>query len=167
MTEKYNPSKDTILIISKARDRKVVEFTIELAEWLIFTPRFGKEHPFTVYVDAHLDTPKLFQRLTHPAWQTYLKFWTPKLCYRQPDLFHLIITVSLQITIYVSYLSLNSWVATERFCSLQPYFSLMYHPLCPFIWVLLAFWHPSCLPHTAKNLITCLKKDFQRHDECD
>ncbi|CAO3672165.1 unnamed protein product [Rhizopus microsporus] len=93
MTEEYDPSKDTILIISKARDRKVVEFTIELAEWLIFTPQFGKEHPFTVYVDAHLNTPKLFQRLTHPAWQTYLKFWTPKLCYRQPNLFHLIITL--------------------------------------------------------------------------
>jgi hypothetical protein len=40
--------KDTILVVTKAKDNKLVKFTQELAEWLIFTPRFGKKHPFTM-----------------------------------------------------------------------------------------------------------------------
>lgn len=46
--EAWNPEHDTILVITKARDNKLVHFTRQLAEWLIFTPRFGKETPFTV-----------------------------------------------------------------------------------------------------------------------
>ena len=44
----WDPQKDTILIVTKARDNKLVSFTIQLAEWLIFTPRFGQKYPFKV-----------------------------------------------------------------------------------------------------------------------
>jgi hypothetical protein len=51
------------------------------------------------YVDEHLKVSKRFglQKLIEkdPAWETHLQFWTPKLCYKNPHLFHLIITVSL------------------------------------------------------------------------
>jgi hypothetical protein len=46
----WNPDKNSILVITKARDNKLVTFTQQLAEWLIFTPRFGKKNPFVVYV---------------------------------------------------------------------------------------------------------------------
>ncbi|KAG1445576.1 hypothetical protein G6F56_009863 [Rhizopus delemar] len=93
MNSAWDPQKDTIIIVTKARDNRLIDFTLQLAEWLIFTPRFGKKHPFRVYVDAHLKNSKRWQRLTHPAWQSQLKFWNPKLCHEQPDLFHLIITL--------------------------------------------------------------------------
>ncbi|KAG2196401.1 hypothetical protein INT47_012905 [Mucor saturninus] len=93
----WDPDKNSILILTKARDNKLVTFTQHLVEWLIFTPRFGKKNPFVVYVDAHLkesslfDLPSLVQK--DPVWQTQLRFWTPKLCYKKPELFHLIITL--------------------------------------------------------------------------
>lgn len=93
----WNPNKNTILIITKARDNKLVTFTQQLTEWLIFTPRFGKKNPFTVYVDAHLRSSKRFDVdelvKKDAAWNTHLRFWTPKLCYTQPELFDLIITL--------------------------------------------------------------------------
>ncbi|KAI8979645.1 ATP-NAD kinase-like domain-containing protein [Mycotypha africana] len=92
-----SPEQETILIITKAKDNKLVPFTRQLVEWLISTPRFGKEHPFTVYVDAHLKVSKRFayEKLVRksPIYETKLKFWTPKLCYSQPELFDLIISL--------------------------------------------------------------------------
>lgn len=44
----WNPENNTILVITKARDNRLVTFTRQLAEWLIFTPRFNKIHPFIV-----------------------------------------------------------------------------------------------------------------------
>lgn len=46
--EGWNPENNTILVITKAKDNKLVTFTRQLVEWLIFTPRFGKQHPFIV-----------------------------------------------------------------------------------------------------------------------
>lgn len=46
----WNPNNNNILVITKARDNKLVTFTRQLAEWLIFTPRFGKQNPFIVQV---------------------------------------------------------------------------------------------------------------------
>lgn len=44
----WNPDRNSILVVTKARDNKLVIFTQQLAEWLIFTPRFGKKNPFIV-----------------------------------------------------------------------------------------------------------------------
>ncbi|KAI9483579.1 MAG: ATP-NAD kinase-like domain-containing protein [Benjaminiella poitrasii] len=102
----WNPEKNTILVITKAKDNRLVYFTKQLAEWLIFTPRFGKKNPFIVYVDSHLEHSKRFglEELIklNPVWESHLKFWTPKLCYKQPNLFHLIITLGGDGTILFS-----------------------------------------------------------------
>lgn len=96
----WDPKKNSILILTKARDNTLVTFTQHLVEWLIFTPRFGKKNPFVVYVDAHLKESKLFGLHSliqkDSTWETQLRFWTPKLCYKNPELFHLIITVSCE-----------------------------------------------------------------------
>ncbi|GAA5805595.1 hypothetical protein HPULCUR_011115 [Helicostylum pulchrum] len=93
----WNPAQNTILVITKARDNRLVSFTQQLAEWLIFTERYGKANPFTVYVDAHLKHSTLFDYQSliqkNVVWETNLRFWTPKLCYEHPELFHLIITL--------------------------------------------------------------------------
>lgn len=39
---------NTILIVTKARENRLVRYTRKLAEWLIVTPRFDKKHPFVV-----------------------------------------------------------------------------------------------------------------------
>lgn len=44
----WDPEKNTVLVITKAKDNKLVAFTRQLAEWLIFTPQFGKKNPFIV-----------------------------------------------------------------------------------------------------------------------
>jgi hypothetical protein len=44
----WNPDKNSIMVLTKARDNNLVIFTRQLAEWLIFTPRFGRKHPFIV-----------------------------------------------------------------------------------------------------------------------
>ncbi|KAI9498918.1 ATP-NAD kinase-like domain-containing protein [Zychaea mexicana] len=94
---KWRHNSDTILIVTKAKDHRLLRYTRCLAEWLIATPRFGKQHPFTVYVDGHLQDAKSFQyqKLCEkdPIFKEKLKFWTPRLCHENPSLFHLIITL--------------------------------------------------------------------------
>ncbi|KAI8641225.1 ATP-NAD kinase-like domain-containing protein [Parasitella parasitica] len=93
----WDPKNNGILVMTKAKDNTLVSFTRQLAEWLIFTPRFGKKNPFIVYVDAHLLNSKRFgySKLVEKdcVYGTHLKFWTPKLCHKQPELFSLIITL--------------------------------------------------------------------------
>ncbi|KAI8969669.1 ATP-NAD kinase-like domain-containing protein [Pilobolus umbonatus] len=97
MTSHWDPSKNNLIVITKAKDNQLVSFTKNLAEWLIFTPRFGREHPFVVYVDGHLKDSSRFNIAQsieeNPIWESNLKYWTPKLCYKSPNLFHLIITL--------------------------------------------------------------------------
>ncbi|KAI8327903.1 ATP-NAD kinase-like domain-containing protein [Choanephora cucurbitarum] len=93
----WDSSKNGILIVTKAKDNRLVLFTRQLVEWLLFTPDFVKKFPFVVYVDAHLRTSSKFGyddlTKTSPVWKSQVKFWTPKLCYEQPNLFDLIITL--------------------------------------------------------------------------
>ncbi|KAI8372092.1 ATP-NAD kinase-like domain-containing protein [Blakeslea trispora] len=93
----WDSAKNQIVIVTKAKDNRLVSFTRQLVEWLLFTPRFGKKFPFVVYVDAHLKSSKKFGYddliKTSSIWKTQVKFWTPKLCYQQPDLFDLMITL--------------------------------------------------------------------------
>lgn len=53
---------------------------------------------FSSYIDAHLKISKRFDIeglvKKDAAWKSNLRFWTLKLCYKQPELFDLIITVS-------------------------------------------------------------------------
>ncbi|KAI8148414.1 ATP-NAD kinase-like domain-containing protein [Fennellomyces sp. T-0311] len=93
---KWESRMDTILIMTKARDNCLVAYTREVAQYIITTQRSAKGDPFTVYVDAHLETSKHFgyQELAKdPVYANHLKFWTPALCYKSPEMFHLIVVL--------------------------------------------------------------------------
>lgn len=45
---KWDPNQNKVVIITKAGDKKLLKMTRRLTEWLICTPRFGKQNPFTV-----------------------------------------------------------------------------------------------------------------------
>lgn len=86
-----------VMIVTKARDNQLVLLTRELAQWLLRTPRYGSDLGVNVYVDAKLRNSKRFnaQGLTeeNPRFQHMLKYWTPDLCWSQPEKFDLVLTL--------------------------------------------------------------------------
>ncbi|KAH7171187.1 NAD kinase associated with ferric reductase [Dactylonectria macrodidyma] len=86
-----------IMIVTKARDNQLVYLTRELASWLLRTPRYGSDLGVNVYVDAKLrgsrrfDAPGLLAE--NPRFQHMLKYWTPDLCWSQPEKFDLVLTL--------------------------------------------------------------------------
>jgi NAD+ kinase len=86
-----------VMIVTKARDNKLVYLTRDLAEWLLSTPRYGGNLGVNVYVDAKLRHSKRFDAagLVHkePRFQTMLKYWTPDLCWSSPEKFDLVLTL--------------------------------------------------------------------------
>jgi NAD+ kinase len=87
----------TVMIVTKARDNSLVHLTRDLAEWLLGTPRYGKDVGVNVYVDAKLRHSKRFDAaglLAHdPRYQHMLKYWTPDLCWTSPEKFDLVLTL--------------------------------------------------------------------------
>lgn len=87
----------TVMIVTKARDNQLVHLTRELAAWLLRTPRYGARTGVTVYVDAKLrgsrrfDAPSLVAE--NPAFADTLRYWTPDLCWSQPEMFDLVLTL--------------------------------------------------------------------------
>ena len=99
----------SIMIITKARDNSLVFLTRELAEWLLKTPRYGSDLGVTVYVDAKLKTSKRFDAISllalNPQYAQMLKYWTPDLCYANPEQFDLVLTLGGDGTVlFTSYL---------------------------------------------------------------
>lgn len=86
-----------VMIVTKARDNTLVVLTRELAQWLMKTPRYGSDLGVNVYVDAKLRNSKRFnaQELVNenPRYQHMLKYWTPDLCWSQPEKFDLVLTL--------------------------------------------------------------------------
>ncbi|KAH8602694.1 NAD kinase associated with ferric reductase, partial [Bisporella sp. PMI_857] len=86
-----------VMIVTKARDNQLVHLTKDLAQWLMSTPRYGSDLGVTVYVDAKLRNSKRFgaaQMLEEqPRFQHLLKYWTPDLCWSQPEKFDLVLTL--------------------------------------------------------------------------
>lgn len=86
-----------IMIVTKARDNQLVYLTRELATWLISTPRYGSDLGVNVYVDAKLRNSKRFNAAgilaENPRFQHMLKYWTPDLCWSQPEKFDLVLTL--------------------------------------------------------------------------
>lgn len=86
-----------VMIVTRARDNKLVYLTRDLAEWLLATPRYGQDIGINVYVDAKLrtserfDAPGLLQK--NPRFQHMLKYWTPDLCWISPEKFDLVLTL--------------------------------------------------------------------------
>lgn len=87
----------SVMIVTKARDNQLVNLTRELAAWLLGTPRYGSDLGVTVYVDAKLRASKRFNAegllAKEPRYQHMLKYWTPDLCWSQPEKFDLVLTL--------------------------------------------------------------------------
>lgn len=86
-----------LMIVTKARDNQLVLLTRELTQWLLRTPRYGSDLGVNVYVDAKLRNSRRFdaQGITdeNPRFQHMLKYWTPDLCWSQPEKFDLVLTL--------------------------------------------------------------------------
>jgi NAD+ kinase len=86
-----------VMIVTKARDNQLVHFTKDLAQWLMSTPRYGSDLGVNVYVDAKLRNSKRFGAAemleAEPRLQHLLKYWTPDLCWSQPEKFDLVLTL--------------------------------------------------------------------------
>ena len=86
-----------VMIVTKARDNQLVVLTRELAIWLLETPRYGSDLGVNVYVDAKLRGSKRFDAsgilAQNSRFQHMLKFWTPDLCWSQPEKFDLVLTL--------------------------------------------------------------------------
>ncbi|CAM1507062.1 Fc.00g067030.m01.CDS01 [Cosmosporella sp. VM-42] len=86
-----------IMIVTKARDNELVHLTRELATWLLSTPRYGSDLGVNVYVDAKLRNSKRFNApgilADNARFQHMLKYWTPDLCWSQPEKFDLVLTL--------------------------------------------------------------------------
>ncbi|CAG8474819.1 5384_t:CDS:2 [Funneliformis caledonium] len=99
----------TIMIVTKPGDIRLINLTRELALHLITTPRFGKGHGVTVYVDKNLknserfDFPGLLN--SSPLVEDYLKFWTIELCAERAEIFNFVLTLGGDGTVlYTSWL---------------------------------------------------------------
>ena len=99
----------TIMIVTKARDNKLVYLTRELAEFLLKTPRYNSDVGVTVYVDAKLRTSKRFDAegllASDPRYKRMLHYWTPDVCWNSPEKFDLVLTLGGDGTVlYTSWL---------------------------------------------------------------
>ncbi|KAK2753482.1 NAD(+) kinase [Arachnomyces sp. PD_36] len=86
-----------VMIVTKARDNGLVYLTRELAEWLLSTPRYGNDVGVNVYVDAKLRSSKRFDSPgllgKDSRYEHMLKYWTPDLCWTNPEKFDLVLTL--------------------------------------------------------------------------
>ncbi|CEJ90759.1 Putative NAD() kinase [[Torrubiella] hemipterigena] len=86
-----------IMIVTKARDNQLVVLTRELTSWLLCTPRYGSDLGVNVYVDAKLRNSRRFDACglvaDDPRLEGMLKYWTPDLCWNQPEKFDLVLTL--------------------------------------------------------------------------
>ena len=87
----------TVMIITKARDNRLVHLTRELAEFLLKTPRYNSDVGVNVYVDAKLRTSSRFDAAGlvafDPRYSEMLRYWTPDMCWNSPDKFDLVLTL--------------------------------------------------------------------------
>ena len=87
----------SVMIVTRARDNSLVHKTRELTEWLLSTPRYGKDVGVNVYVDAKLKHSKRFDSegllAKDPRYKIMLRYWTPDLCWSNPDKFDLVLTL--------------------------------------------------------------------------
>ncbi|KAK1755137.1 putative atp-nad kinase [Echria macrotheca] len=86
-----------VMIVTKARDNQLVVLTRELALWLLRTPRYGSDLGVNVYVDAKLRNSKRFNAAgivnEEPRFRDMLRYWSPDLCWSQPEKFDLVLTL--------------------------------------------------------------------------
>ncbi|KAG8526831.1 uncharacterized protein KY384_008260 [Bacidia gigantensis] len=99
----------TVMIVTKARDNRLVFLTREIVAWLLQSPRYGSNSGVTVYVDAKLRKSKRFDAsgliASNPLFEQMLHYWTPDLCISSPEKFDLVLTLGGDGTVlYTSWL---------------------------------------------------------------
>ncbi|KAH8675967.1 ATP-NAD kinase-like domain-containing protein [Xylariales sp. PMI_506] len=86
-----------VMIVTKARDNELVLLTRELAMWLLRTPRYGSDVGVNVYVDAKLRNSRRFGAASitedDVRFSSMLRYWSPDLCWSQPEKFDLVLTL--------------------------------------------------------------------------
>ncbi|KAK5170092.1 NAD(+) kinase [Saxophila tyrrhenica] len=86
-----------VMIITKARDNTLVTLTRELTQWLMETPRYGKDTGVNVWVDQKLKNSKRFDieglYAHNDRFEHQLRFWSPALCLEKPEMFDLVVTL--------------------------------------------------------------------------
>jgi NAD+ kinase len=86
-----------VMIVTKARDNELVYLTRELTEFLLSTPRYGSDLGVNVYVDNKLKKSRRFNASAilarNPAFADKLRYWTPDLCWSNPETFDLVLTL--------------------------------------------------------------------------
>jgi NAD+ kinase len=86
-----------VMVVTKARDHRLVQLTRDLTEWLLTTPRYGSDVGVNVYVDAKLRDAKRFDAAglvqKDERFQHMLKYWTPDLCWTSPEKVDLVLTL--------------------------------------------------------------------------
>ncbi|EKG13574.1 Inorganic polyphosphate/ATP-NAD kinase predicted [Macrophomina phaseolina MS6] len=98
-----------VMIVTKARDNQLVDLTRELADWLLSTPRHGRDVGVNVYVDHKLRNSRRFDAQSLLAkderFGSMLRYWTPELCLSMPEKFDLVLTLGGDGTVlYTSWL---------------------------------------------------------------
>ncbi|KAL1637700.1 NAD(+) kinase [Diplodia intermedia] len=98
-----------VMIVTKARDNQLVDLTHELADWLLTTPRHGRDVGVNVYVDHKLRNSRRFDAAgllrKDERFSSMLRYWTPELCLATPEKFDLVLTLGGDGTVlYTSWL---------------------------------------------------------------
>ncbi|KAH0547543.1 hypothetical protein FGG08_000268 [Glutinoglossum americanum] len=96
----------TVFLLTKAYDETLLEFTREVAEWLLSPER---DSAYTVYVEQKLESNEKFDARgvisKDPSYQERLKYWTNEMCAKSPHTFDLIVTLGGDGTVlYASWL---------------------------------------------------------------
>lgn len=99
----------SVLIVTKARDNNLVTLTRELCEFLLGTPRYGRDVGVNVWVDSKLRNSKRFDvdslLAKDERYRDMLNYWTPSLCLQRSELFDLVVTLGGDGTVlYTSWL---------------------------------------------------------------
>lgn len=87
----------SVMVVTKARDNSLIYLTRDLVYWLMATPRNGLPHGVTVYVDSKLKNSRRFNAPSlvkeSPVFKDLLKYWTPEMTNKNPEIFDLVITL--------------------------------------------------------------------------
>ncbi|KAI9760872.1 MAG: hypothetical protein M4579_001373 [Chaenotheca gracillima] len=96
----------TVFLLTKAHDETLIQYTREVARWLLSKDR---KTDYIVYVEKTLEHNKKFDALSlvaeDPSYKERLRYWTNELCAKRPQLFDFAVTLGGDGTVlYASWL---------------------------------------------------------------